>query len=216
MITDDAIDESLRRSFAVPDLSALQQAIDDAAGRASPIAKPVARRRIAMVVAAAAAAAVLVVVIAQRDRGAASDRSTPTELDPHRHLGNALARLHAEMPTLPRPHDVGCVENTPPDDACNGELPTLAPSDELELLGECGAPGGVECARFGVPVARLVHLRDRNGAEILVCIERRDADPRPTLADDAALRIFRRELGAFVLYEVTPLDAALAIDRFAL
>lgn len=207
----DAIDESLRRAFAVPDLSALQVRIEAATRRAPPRAT---RRWIA--VAAIAAAAVAVLVLASRhERVDDVEVARPDDIAARRRAGDQLVALHTKMPTLARPDDGNCLDPAPPD-ACRGDHPVLAQNDELELLGECGAPGGAPCTDFDVPLARVVQLRDSVGTELLVYIDRGATDPRPLLPEDSALRIFRRELGAYVLYEVTPLDAAVAIDRFAL
>lgn len=207
----DAIDESLRRAFAVPDLAALQLRVDAAVRDRRPPRTP----WLAAAAIAVAAAAVLVLARGSEEPSDASPAVATDDRAARRRAGDQLVALHATSPKLPRPDDAGCLEPTPPD-ACTGAFPVLAPSDDFEVLGECGAPSGESCTSFDIPFARVMQLRDGVGTELLVYIDRRDADPRPLLADDGPLRIFRRELGAFVLYEVSPLDAAQAIDRFAL
>lgn len=215
----DRIEASLRRVFAPPDLSALQARIEAAAARRSE-AVPVRRRPI--IALGAAAAAVAVLLLARRDEPAAVPPTTTaaepvapgtSPKDAGRAVGLRLAQLHATGPALPRPDDADCFADPPPADACAGGVPRLEPGDDLEVLGECGAPGGPPCDRDDIPTARLVHLRHRDGAELLVCIAPRHADPQPSLPADAGLTIFRRELGAFVAYEVTPLPEPHALAR---
>lgn len=209
----DRIEAALRRVFAPPDLSALQARLEAVAMRRS---KASVRRRIAAMGAAAAAVAVL--LLARGDEPAAVPpmaAAEPVAPDPGRAVGLRLAQLHADGPALPRPDDADCFADPPPADACADGVPRLEPSDDLEVLGECGAPGGPPCDRDDIPAARLLHLRHRDGAELLVCIAPRHADPQPSLPADAGLTIFRRELGAFVAYEVTPLPEPHALARLA-
>lgn len=210
----DRIEAALRRVYAPPDLSALQARIEAEAARRS--AAP--GRRLPIVAMGAAAAAVAVLLLARRDEPAAAPTTTaaePVAQDPGRALGLRLAQLHADGPALPQPDDGDCLAEPPPTDACADGIPRLEPSDELEVLGECGAPGGPPCDTDDLPPVRLVHLRHRDGAELLVCIAPRHADPRPSLPADAGLAIFRREVGAFVAYEVTPLPEPHALPRLA-
>jgi hypothetical protein len=87
--------------------------------------------------------------------------------------------------------------------------------DLVDVIGECGARGGPSCDGYDVPATRLLHLRLRDGGtEVLVCVERQGLDPQPVLPRDAGLNLFRRQLGEFVLYEITPLAAPHVLDRF--
>lgn len=212
---DDRIEASLRRVFAPPDLSALQARLEAAAAHrdeATPI-RPRARWIAAI---GTAAAAVAVLLLVRRDDPAPvppTITAEPIVPDAGRAIGLRLAQLHALGPALPRPDDADCLADPPLAESCTGQAPRLDPGDALEVLGECGAPGGPRCDPDDVPTTRLIHLRHRDGAELLVCIEPRHVDPHPSLPADAELAIFRRELGAFVAYEVTPLPEPHALDR---
>jgi hypothetical protein len=59
----------------------------------------------------------------------------------------------------------------------------------------------------------MVHVR-WEGTDVLVCVLPRELDPQPVLPVDAGLSVFRRELGGYVLYEVTPLAEPRALAHF--
>lgn len=217
------IDASLRRMFVVPDLAALCAKVDVAAAEGARVAAPPPRQGRSRWIAAAAiaVAATAVLVLARRDTEEVVVPPTiapvaRVDIEAREARGVLLAELYAQGPTLPRSDDDACLGTTPPPDACTGDTPQprLAVGEVLEVLGECGAPGGPGCDRM--PGTHLVHLRDTDGAEVLVCIESRHADPQPVIPEGSELTIFRRELGAFVLYEVTPLTGPRALDRFVL
>lgn len=208
----DPIETSLRRQFAPPDLSALQARIEAAAAQRAVIA-PARRRTRAIVAVGVAAAVAAVLALTLRPRTDPTPAEVDVTPDRGRAIGLRLAQVHAQGPALPRPSDVDCLADPPPEPACSDAHPRLESSDALEVLGECGAAERPPCDRDRLPCAHLVHLRDRIGAELLLCIELRDADPRPTLPDDAELSIFRRELGDYVAYEVTPLSEPHALAR---
>ncbi|MBK8239360.1 MAG: hypothetical protein IPK74_27875 [Deltaproteobacteria bacterium] len=209
----DRIEDSLRRLFAPPDLASLQARVEAAAARGAVIA-PAPRRTRAIVAAVAAIAVAAVLALTLRpDPDPAPTTSVGGASDIGRTIGLRLAQLHAAGPALPRPDDVNRLAELPADPSCTDAHPRLEPGDALEVLGECGAPSGPPCDRERLPCAHLVHLRDRIGAELLLCIEPRDTDPRPSLPSDADLSIFRRELGADVAYEVTPLPEPHALPQ---
>ena len=54
------------------------------------------------------------------------------------------------------------------------------------------------------------------GPHVIVCIEPPWADPEPQLPADSRYNIFRRTLGDYVLYEVTPLDTPRAVDSISI
>lgn len=218
----DPIDASLRRLFAPPDLTVLHARIDAAAAERSRAVRPRRRRALWIGVATATAAAAAAIVLSSGDRrptphGRDADHGPPTEIAARHHAGAQLARFYAQGPDLPRADDGSC--NSPPpapasctDDAPQPSLPTL---DLVDVIGECGARGRPSCDGYDVPAARLLHLRLRDGGtEVLVCIEPQGLDPQPVLPLDAGLNLFRKQLGEFVLYEVTPLAAPHVLDHF--
>jgi hypothetical protein len=218
----DPIDASLRRLFAPPDLTMLHARIDAAAAERSRVVRPRHRRGVWIVVATATAAAAAAIVLSSGDRrpaphGRDADHGPPTEIAARQHAGAQLATFYAQGPDLPRPDDGSC--NSPPpapasctDDAPQPSLPTF---DLVDVIGECGARGGPSCDGYDVPAARLLHLRLRDGGtEVLVCVEPQGLDPQPVLPRDAGLNLFRRQLGEFVLYEITPLAAPHVLEHF--
>ncbi len=52
-----------------------------------------------------------------------------------------------------------------------------------------------------------------NGREVIVFIDKKSNDQKPTLTTPG-LNLFRREAGEFVLYELTPLDKPQVYDKF--
>lgn len=210
----DPIDASLRRTFAVPDLSALQARIEAMAADPSARAMTAPRRRVAVLAALAAAA---VVVVLARGRATPDDGRDPVaiaELDARRAAGTELLRLRRAGATLPQPDDLGPTASA---SACDDDAgPTLADPGDLVLLGRCG--GATEsCGGALPPGARVLHLRrGSDDVDLAIYIVARHDDPHPLVPDDADARIFRTELGAFVIYEVTPLAEPIALDRFAL
>lgn len=219
----DPIDASLRRLFAPPDLTMLHARIDAAAAERSPVVRPRHRRGAWIVIATATAAAAAAIVLSSVDRPAAprgrdADHGQPTEIAARQHAGTQLATFYAHGPELPRADDGSCNSPPPPappsctDDAPQPSLPTF---DLVDVIGECGARGGPSCDGYDVPAARLLRLRLRDdGTEVLVCIEPQGLDPRPMLPRDAGLNLFRRQLGEFVLYEITPLATPHVLEHF--
>ncbi len=228
----DPVDASLRRLFAPPDLGGLQAKIAAAAAAAAlaPVepqreASPRRRRVWGTTIAATAAAAAAALLLSTRVQHSAAvfepaaDPIVAPVFGPREQAGAQLARFYVSGTALARLDDADCLGAPPIPEACDGSAPEprLAPSDALEVIGECGALGGPTCDGYDLPAARLVQLRVRpQGPRLLVCVEPRDADPRPLLPDDSGLQLFRRELGAFILYEVTPLSDSLALELFSL
>lgn len=221
----DPIDASLQRLFAPPDFGALQAKIDAAAAELPPIARARDRHTLWISLAAVAAAAAAVIFFSGRgDRSTAlegrdTDRAVPAVIAARQHAGAQLARFYAQGPDLPRLDDGSCNGPLPAPASCVGDAPepALDADDLVDVIGECGARGGPSCDGYDVPAARLVHLRLRpDGPDVLVCVEPRELDPQPMLPDDAGLNIFRRDLGEFILYEITPLAEPRALDHFLL
>lgn len=53
-----------------------------------------------------------------------------------------------------------------------------------------------------------------NGREVLVFADRADADKGHALPPDSRLKLFRRQVGELVLYELTPLEKPAVIEHF--
>lgn len=53
------------------------------------------------------------------------------------------------------------------------------------------------------------------GEPVLVLVDRAEVDTRPSLPPLSGLRLFRREVGGMVLYELSPLDHPTLLDAFA-
>ncbi len=53
-----------------------------------------------------------------------------------------------------------------------------------------------------------------DGRGVIVFVDKLNYDPGLTVPEDVDLRVFRRELGRAVLYEVTPLDGERVLDAF--
>lgn len=60
----------------------------------------------------------------------------------------------------------------------------------------------------------MILLAEVESQPVVVFIDRLAADSRPALPADSGLRLFRREVGALVLYEVTPLNEPRVLDLF--
>lgn len=215
----NALDEALRRGFAVPDLTRLHAAVDQAAALAPTRRRAATRRRVGWI--ALAAATVTIAIVIGVSRREPSPIATPiataagTDDDARRRVGAALVELHRDAATRADASELGpvaaadCVDDGQPS-------PRLTAADALTLVavvaqatddGSCS--GGA-----GLPVARLFHLRRDDGVDVLVSVDAVDQDPRPLLPPASGLRVFRRELAGFVLYEITTLDEPLALDRF--
>lgn len=228
------IEASLRRQFEPPSLAALEQQIADAAEAAEaeasgthvvplPATRPSSaswRRSVGLAMAVAAA-----VVLVWWLGSGAPPSTTPEDslLDaPKIAMASRLAageQLDAFLNAaraLP-PMDADCATEAPP--SCEGteQQPQLQPDLEVRLLGECGGVTGFACADHDLPAQRamLVQL-EPSGAEAIICIEPPWADPKPVLPDGSDYNIFRRQVGTYVLYEVTPLSAPQALSHFSI
>jgi hypothetical protein len=60
----------------------------------------------------------------------------------------------------------------------------------------------------------MILLAEVETQPVVVFIDRLAADSRPTLPPESGLRLFRREVGALVLYEVTPLGEPRVLELF--
>jgi hypothetical protein len=60
----------------------------------------------------------------------------------------------------------------------------------------------------------MILLAEVESHPVVVFIDRLAADSRPSLPGDSGLRLFRREVGTLVLYEVTPLSEPRVLELF--
>ena len=82
-----------------------------------------------------------------------------------------------------------------------------APGLPVEQVGECGGRTNTTCDAFDLPADRALLVTLSTGERAIVCIERPWTDPKPELPPDSGYNIFRRELGDYILYEITPRSA---------
>ena len=98
-----------------------------------------------------------------------------------------------------------------PPEVCNvdaGGYPHLPEGLPVTQLGECGGTTGTSCDEFDLPADRALLVQLSTGAQAIVCIEHPWTDPKPKLPPGSRYNIFRRELGDYILYEITPLGEA--------
>lgn len=76
------------------------------------------------------------------------------------------------------------------------------------------AAGGIDYGDVVTPQSIAV-LGAADDQKILILVTRRDSDFRPPSSMDN-LRIFRREIGEFIMYEVTPLSESRLLEHFYL
>lgn len=94
-----------------------------------------------------------------------------------------------------------------PPEVCNtdaGGYPHLPHGLAVTQLGECGGTTGTMCDEFDLPADRALLVQLSTGERAIVCIEHPWTDPKPKLPPDSRYNIFRRELGEYILYEITP------------
>jgi len=216
------IEASLKRQFEPPSLEALEQQIADAAADDSgaevvPLSAkaPTWRRPLGLAMAVAAAVA-LVWWLGSRPGPADSDPSLPKIAMASQRAGEQLDAFLAAARALP-PADVNCVAVAPPNCEGTEQQPQINPDLDVRLLGECGGTTGISCADHDLPAQRamLVQL-EPSGVEAIICIEPPWADPKPVLPEGSDYNIFRRQVGTYVLYEVTPQSAPQALELFSI
>lgn len=228
----EPIEASLKEHFAPPSLDALCDRVAEIAAaedEAGPPPEQLSTRReppsAGLVLAVvAAAAAVLLVVLGPWSTPSTDEPSAPNE------LGEAVV-ANADPPTTSElagrqldgfldrdamlPGDDGSCAAPAPPEMCDGSssFPQLLASSSVTQLGECGGLTGRSCSEFDLPADRalLVQLAP-SGAKAIVCIEHPWTDPHPMLPASSDYNIFRRELGDYVLYEITPLPTSTALE----
>ena len=214
------IEESLRRSFAPPDLSKLETKIDAACASVStPVVDELAaRRRKLLVTAGAVVAAALAVSIWWARRDPSPEKGEVVAASPRQEFGANLA-MYVSDRKLPSAGDMSCVAAPKPPEGCVDDnlKPSLPATDRIEVLGECGMSGGPNCKHSSLLASAGLQLRIRPaGRQFFVCMDLLAQDPRPLLPTGSDLRLFRRELGDYVIYEVTPLSEPHALKLFML
>lgn len=224
----DPIAASLRRQFSPPSLERLDDHIAEAAAQyeresvdAEDTVGPPGRGRsprwgLGFAVAFAAAAIVLLALrpwqtATLKDPSQAAEPSAglgPIALAPTsgQRAGLQLDRFLSQRDSLPG-DDPTCSVTVPPQNCESAtEGPHLVWSPVVEQVGECGGTTGQDCSAYDLPADRALIVRlQPSGANAIVCIERPRTDPHPELPVDSAYNIFRSKLGAFVIYEITPL-----------
>lgn len=231
-----AIEASLRRQLAPPSLDALGDRIaaaaaaigedaadiglepalrrvagDDSAldsADANATDAPAARRRVGVgVLLAAVAAAAAIVFLLAPPRAPETGPEIATATTTHQVAGRQLEQFlrSAAYREDPAPDEANCVADL-------GE-PVLPPSPDLRVVWECGGSTGIDCAAHDLPARRMMVVQLMPaGPDVIVCIEPQWADPAPELPAGSGYNIFRRTLGGYVLYEITPLDTPRAVD----
>jgi hypothetical protein len=220
-----AIEGSLRRQFAPPSLDGLNEQIARAAAEharheqhePATLARPRAswRRPVAAALVVAAAAALIWVLGPSPKRSADPLPQLVAHTSAQALAGRQLHDFLRTNTALPIYTDCAAIE--PPTDCQShvAQVVTFAP--ELRIAGECGGTTGIECADHGLPARRAILVQlEPSGASVIVCIEAASADPRPVLPTNSEYNIFRRTLGDYVLYEVTPLPQPMALDLITL
>ncbi len=227
----DPIAASLRRQFSPPPLDSVEQRVADEAERLEAeaagdgavvfIPQDAPPRRSWMVAVGFFAAAALVLLLLRPWSSDSPGPSTPSvaeTLDPpvvvpptaSQRAGHQLDGFLSRADALPA--DAECM--TPPE-VCDTEAgyPHLPADAPLQQLGECGGQTEAGCEEFDLPADRALLVRLSTGEHAIVCIERPWTDPKPELPPASGYNIFRRELGDYILYEVTP-RAAPEASRF--
>lgn len=237
----DEIEASLRRQFEPPTLDGLdglnerialaaaQREADEpahgsTAGATAGRDRRARRLSVAVVFAVAAAAVLLVVLprfsapvdsVSLRSPEVESDSTTvATAMAARMHAGRQLdefLRAEATLPTM----EQSCMAAEPGSDSAGDPGPWLPPTPGIQVRGECGgATGIIDCAAHALPVQRALLVRlEHAKVDVIVCIERPAADPRPVLPPASGYSMFRHTLGEYVLYEITPLAEPMVLDH---
>lgn len=188
-----------------------------------------ARSRVRLgVLAAVAAAAAIVLVLAQPrapDAGPVTHETEPrvaAAATTHQLAGRQLEQFlrSAAYREGRLPSEVDCaMMDEPPSAACAADLgaPVLPPSPELRVVWECGGATGIDCAAHDLPARRMLVVQLMPaGPDVIVCIEPAGVDPAPELPAGSGYNRFRRTLGGYVLYEITPLPTPRVVDAITL
>jgi len=211
----DPIAASLRRQFSPPALDELHERIAAEAGRRpAPPSTATSRAPGRWAVAAAFAVAAALVLWILRPPpnpkpatppipAVTEDPEAPVLVPPTR-ARRAGAELDGFLDRGDRlPATSGALVAP---EVCDTEAghPQLIADAGIVLVGECGGMTQTPCAAHDLPADRAMLVRLASGEHAILCIERPWTDPRPELPEDSDYRVFRSELGDYVIYEVTP------------
>ncbi len=218
------VEESLRRSFAPPDLSALEASIDaaardQAARDQAPVVDELAprRRQIILVAVVAAAAAALALLLLRPSNTKPQPQVAKTT--PRHEFGANLAQFVSDrqLPAVVSETSCRAVRRPPTNCVDDTVKPWLPANDRVEVLAECGAPEGPTCASSGLQAGTGIQLRMLPaGPRFLVCMDPVAKDRQPLLPESSGLNLFRRQLGNYVIYEITPLSKPQTLPLFKL
>ncbi len=85
----------------------------------------------------------------------------------------------------------------------------------LALRGDYGGTGVIGMTySYTLTPRTMAVLFEIEGVELLVFVDRIESDRQPRLPENVDLSMHRREVGGFVLYEVSQHDQPLALDLF--
>lgn len=206
----------------------LEPALRVVEGDASATEATPARSRVRLGVLAAVAAAAAIVLLLAQPR-APHDAPLTHEAEPriaaaptmHQLAGRQLEQFlrSAAYREGRLPSEGDCAMDEPPSAACAADLgaPVLPPSPELWVVWECGGATGIDCAAHDLPALRMMVVQLMPaGPDVIVCIEPPGVDPAPELPAGSGYNLFRRTLGGYVLYEITPLPTPRVVDAITL
>ncbi|MCZ6688928.1 MAG: hypothetical protein O7H41_04935 [Planctomycetota bacterium] len=190
--TQRAIDSRLKETFSPP-------------ARVGGIARRVARQPASLGANAAAAVLIIGLRIAQ---GSWMGRPAPEPSEVEVAAPN-ITRVYAELAPTGPASLVGCQSEAslaPHFSEKYGQELFVRIDAELPIAG----PFEVE----GWPT--LTVLKTRSGkTPILILIDARSADPQPAVEAGGHLRLYRRDIGLFVIHELSPLPEPKCLDLFS-
>jgi hypothetical protein len=241
-----AIDASLRRSFALPDLEGLHQRLEEAVEvgavmmpdepRMEVVPLEVAPPRRAswlghpVVTLVAAVAAILLLVLVGRQTLAPPAR---VDTDPMATLAPSVPDPSEGPPTVAS-RWVDLYRGLPPDGFGVPQSPLLGESPDGASCASDGSSALVirptpgltvrsecssesPCSRWGLDASRAVELTvEPQALRVLVFVHTAQADPRPSLPAGSRFHLHRRQLGHLVLYELSPLTRPVGLPAFEL
>ena len=185
--TQQAIDSRLNETFSPP-------------AHVAGIARRVLRQPASRGAMAAAAVLILGLGIALGSwMGAEVEVATPN-----------ISRIYAEL----APTDPGALVG------CRSEA-SLAPhfskeyGQELFVRIDAELPISGPFEAEGWPTLTVLKTRSGN-TPILILIDARSADPKPAAQPDGPLQLYRRDLGLFVIYEISPLPEPKCLHLFSM
>jgi hypothetical protein len=202
--TDQAIDSALRRRLSPPDDETLAQIVNDAVARATaappPVAGVIGRTRLWAV----AAAIVGMIVGGWLFWQAVAPRPS----NPYDQPWRSVAQVYDDT-----------VQDFAPQWVCRDDAEFARSfADQLGQPLLLAQSGGVQALGLSVcntlSPRTLVLLARADGQEVLVLVDRIERDRTITLPPESSLKLFRRQIGDLVLYELTPREQPAVIEHF--